>query len=340
MSFPWIHQANFESGSNAEFDSEQDTGSLLDFPHYSTLAKLDGMEVPFRGAYCMRIVVGGDTNAHTVTEGDWDIADGSTAYTRFYLYVSPNFTATADDVFNIFEHQQAGGTVEMSLGMQITAATNLLEIGLGDGIAPTSFVTWPKRGKWVCVELLTTVSTSDVGVFTLFLDGTQVLSLTALDHAAAVGTGVLGIKNQLSTTSGVLLFDQFIFDDARIFPISQRYPEEVLITKSGHIFVGQGTLENISLLPGAATDCVLSAYDTDKAGTSDASNVKVELKNTANNELVDPAGMPVQFQRGCYVALSGTNPRAIVKVGQAQGYYSAGRVKQHGASWRNTPGGW
>ena len=69
----------------------------------------------------MRIQMG-DTNDHTLTEGDIDIADATTRSFRFYLYLSPNIVATADDTFNIFELQQTGGaTTEASLGLRITA---------------------------------------------------------------------------------------------------------------------------------------------------------------------------------------------------------------------------
>ncbi len=340
MAFPWIFESNFEVGDNTEWDSETDTGSKLSIAHFSTLANIPGSAMPYRGAYAMLVDLrSGDTNDHTLTEGDIDIADAATRYFRFYLHASKDFTATADDVFNIFELQQVGGTVESSLGMQITAASNLLEIGIGDGTAPTTFVTFP-RGRWVCVELLATISTGGAGVLTLFLDGSQVATLTTLTNAAAVGQGVLGTQNTLSTTTGCLVFDQFVMDDARIYPISQRWPEEVLLTKSGHVFVGPGYIENATLLSGAGTDCVLSVYDTDQAKTLDASNVKLELKNVANNDPVDPAGVPVQLNRGCYVVLSGTTPRAMIKVSRTQVYGSEGRIRQYGMERRNTPGGW
>lgn len=339
MAFPYIFQSNFESGSNAEWDSESDTGSLLDFPHYSTLARVPGAPAPYRGAYCMRIdLSAGDTNDHTVTEGDMDIADAGTAYFRWYMFVSSNFTASADDIFNIFELQQGGGTVEMSVSMQITAATNTLEIGFGDGTAQSSFVAWPTRGKWVCVELLATVSTGGAGVATLFLDGTQVQTATTLTQAAAVGQCVLGTQNTLATTTGLLYFDQFVMDDTRIGPLEPRFSTEVLLTKSGHVFMGQGCLENISLLSGGAADNVLQVFDTDVANTTQS--YKLELKNTAASELVDPAGIPVELQRGCYVSLAGTNPRAIAKVGFAQGYFSDGRIKDHGRRRKPAPGNW
>lgn len=339
MALPFVFESNFEVGDNTEWDSESDTGSKLDIVHYTTLANTPGAPAPYRGAYCMQIdLTSGDTNDHVLIEGDIDIADGSTSYFRWYQYVSANFTATADDTFNIFELQQAGGTNEMVVGMRITAASNLLEIGVGDASAPTSFVDFP-RGKWVCVELLATPSTGGSGVLTLFLNGNQVASVTSLTQAAAIGRGVFGTQDTLATTTGKIWFDQFAQDDARVFPLNPRFPEEVLLTKSGHVFVGGGRVENITLLSGAGTDCVMSVYDTDNAYSS-GYNQKMELKNISAGEVVDPAGVPLVLQRGCYVTLSGTTPRAIVKIGHAQGYWSDGRIKQHGHRRLATPGGW
>jgi hypothetical protein len=338
LAFPWIFESNFEQGTNAEWDSESDTGALLDFPHYSTLSKITNAPVPYRGAYCMRVQCG-DTNDHVLVEGDIDIADAGTGHTRFYLCAASDFTATADDTFNIYELQQAGGTTEISLGMRVTATTNELEIGIGDGTAPTTFVSFP-RGKWVCVELLATISTGGAGVVTLFLDETQVLTLTTQTHAAAVGRGVLGTQDTLATTTGALYFDQFVMDDTRIYGIPIQYPEEVHMTKTGHIFVGAGRIDNVTLLSGAGTDCVAQLYDTDVNNTNHVGRLKLELRNIASGEMVDPAGVPVDVQRGAYLVLSGTTPRAIVKIGRAQGYFSQGRIKQHGAERKGAPGGW
>lgn len=340
MAFPWIFESNWEQGTNAEWDSESDTGSKLDYPHYSVLSFIPGAPAPYRGAYVARIdLSSGDTNDHTLTSATIAIADQSTAFFRWYMYVSADFTASADDTFNILELQQAGGTIEQSVGMRVTAASNLLEIGVGDGTAPTDFANFP-RGKWVNVEVQAKVSTTGAGLMTLFLDETQVVSITSLTQAAAVGKGVLGTQNTLSTTTGKIYLDQFVVDDSRIYGIPIRYQSDVLLTKTGHVFVGQGKIDNASLLSGAGTDCVLQIYDTDVNNTNHVGRMKLELKNTANNELVDPAGVPVEVQRGCYVVLSGTNPRAIVKVGSAQGYWSDGRVKQHGQKRIPSPGNW
>ncbi len=305
MAYPWIFESNFEGGTNGEWDSESDTGSKLDIAHYTQLARYNNSKckvAPYRGAYCMRIdLSSGDTNDHVLVEGDIDIADAGTSYFRWYMYVSDDFTATADDVFNIFELQQAGGTNEMSTGMRITAATNVLEIGVGDGTSPSSYVGFP-RGRWVCVELKATVSTGGAGTMDLYLDGGAAsISLTTLTQAAAVGRGVLGTQDTLSTTSGVLLFDQFVQDDARIYPFNDRWPMVMTIQKTQHVFVGPGDVDAVDVL---SADGNLTLYDTDNANINDAQSYPIQIdESTIKGTLQN-----IHFEKGCYAVVAGTNP--------------------------------
>ena len=313
MAFPYVFEANFQAGTNGEWDSESDTGSLLSVVHYSVLSNTPGMAMPYRGAFCMRIQMG-DTNDHTLTEGDIDIADTATRWFRFYLFAHSSVTATADDVFNIFELQQTGGaTTECSMGMRITAATNLLEIGIGDGTAPSSYVEFP-RGRWVCVEWKVLISTAGAGTQDLYLDNSaSLIALTTLTNAAAVGTGALGTQNTLSTTTGTLLFAEFAMDDTQLGAIVDRRRESMYLTKSGHAFVGPGTIDRLSLQAGAATDNTITIYDTDTAYTTDATNVVYLGGNTVNSESKDfDLHHGVYCKRGAYVVLAGTNPRAVI----------------------------
>lgn len=332
MAFPFLIHSNFEAGTNAEWSSETDTGSLLDFPHYSVVAKDQNALMPYRGAYVMRNQLG-DTNDHTVTHTSIDIADGATSYFRWYMGLSRDFRFTADDTFNVFELQQAGGTPEISVGFRVTNSSQLIEIGIGDGTAPTLFVQWPSRGKWVCVELLATVSTVGAGVVTLFLDGNQVATLTSQTHAAAVGQGVLGSQDTVATTLGTIYYDDFIMDDGRIYPDRERFPSTVHILKSGHVFVGSGSIDGAALYELAATNETLTLYDTDTANTNDAAPV-AELDATAQTSVSGP----LYFQRGCYAVLGGTNPRGMIfimrntdKIG-AKGplYYSNWGLRYYG----------
>ena len=340
MSFPFIFQSSFDATLTTPFgwDSEADTGSRLDLAHVSELARFPWSQcAPYRGAYAMRVQML-DANDHTLTEGDLDIADTATAFASFYLYLAPDVAATADDVWNIYEFQQAAGTVEASLGLRITATTDVVEIGIGDGVAATNYATVPlDKNRWYHIEVGMLVSTGGAGTLTLYVDGASVVALTGLTNAAAVGSGSLGTQDTLSTTTGTLLFDQFVFDDLRVYPTVDRWPTNLLLTQSGQAFIGPGVIDNVSLLSGAGTDCILTVYDTGRGNTNDANKIVVELKNTANNELVDPAGMPVSVRRGAYVALSGTNPRALVSIKYGAGYGSAAVLRRAGLLERAAP---
>lgn len=331
MAFAWLFEGNFESGDNSEWDSEADTGSLLDFPHYTTLAAIPGMEVPWRGAYCARIVLG-DTNDHTLTAGAVNISADGTFGVRFMLYLHSDVTATADDTFPLLE-LQASSTVEIAVGLKITASSGAIELGVGE-TAPSSFAANPlQTGRWYQVEVHGNIDSgggSDDGDATLRLDGASVATLSGLTQNA-ITDAVFGSQDTESTTTGTILLDEFVADDARVGIMEDRWPEEVYLTKSSHVFVGPGQVDNTTLRSGAGTDCVLEVYDTDTADTTSIYNQRAALANTANNEIVDPAGMPVlDIRRGCYVALSGTNPRAIVKVRRAVAWGSTGAVRQYG----------
>jgi hypothetical protein len=344
LAHPFIFEANFEAGTNAEWDSETDTGSKLDFPKYSTLAAYPKL-APFRGSYCMRVINSGTADA-TVTEGDINVGAGTNNFFRFYVLFGDDFTASADEAAaNLFELQQAGGTVEAVVGFKVTAATDAIQLGIGE-TAPSSFGGTPiERGVWYCIELDVTVDSGpNDGTIDLYVtpEGATAASavwctqVASLDQGA-VGQGVLGLQNPLATTTGTILFDEFVQDDARIYPITNRWAREVLMTKDGHVFVGPGRVSNVSLLSGAnaTADAQVTIWDTDTADTNDASNIVAELKNTAARELVDPAGMPVDVQRGCYItllpALDGTNEsRAIVQIERARAYGSRAVLRDYG----------
>lgn len=309
MAFPYIFAPTLEAGTKGAWDTETDTGSILDFPHYTELARFPWATcAPYRGAYCGRIKQSGTADAILI-EGDIDIADAGTAYFRWYMNFLSDFVATADDTFNFFELQQAGGTVEQSLGFRVVAATQVINIGIGDGTAATEFGAQPiSRNKWHCVELASTVSTSDVGAMTVFVDGVQHATLATLDQAAAVGQGVLGTQDCLATTTGHILFDKFTMDDTRLYP-QERFPQTVMITRNDHIFVGPGAIESAALLSTTSTD-TMTLWDTDRADVLDGQGMKLEL----NNAIHSSASGPLVFQKGCYAVLTGTNPRGTVSL--------------------------
>ncbi len=334
MAHPWLFEANFEDGTSGEWDSDT-VNTLLDFPHYTTLAAIPGGGLPFRGAYCMRVAMG-DANDHTVTEGDMDITTGNTAWTRFYLFLAKDVDATSDDTINIFEIQETGNAVEFAIGLRFTAATDAIELGIGV-VTPTVFgTTLLERDRWYAIEASFAIDTAATnGAATVFLDGGSHATISSIQATGAITHGVLGTQLTLSTTTGTILFDQFVFDDLQIFPFKRRFVEQLLVTATNeHVFVGNGKIENVTLLGPDNADGVLTIYDTDEADTNDASNIIVELRNTAGDEVVDPASLPARVTRGAYVTLSGTGTRgsrALVSICAAQGWGSDGAIRNYAA---------
>jgi len=339
MAFPWLSYVNFEDGTRGTFDSETDSGVALDFPHYSELARVPGLAMPYRGAYCMRVSLPDvSTTSYVEETADWDMAVGETQYWRWMLWVSPDITMADTDEFQIFSLQSTGPADEVAVVINFTTADGL-RIGIGES-AGAQFLPLT-TGVWHAVEVAVTLDTpaASDGTIDLTLDGSAATQVTGLTQAAVIQgrLGVMGID--AGTTKGVVLFDEVVSDDAQIYQPAIRFPAAVLMTATGHVFVGPGVVDNASLLSGAGTDCVLSLFDTDVANINDAGNIKAELKNTANNELVDPAGMPISFRRGCYAVLAGTNPRALVKPCSVVAWGSDGAIRNYGAKRIAPPGG-
>ena len=346
MAWPYLFESNFERGTNGDWDSETDVEGVLNIRHYTFLSRHDvtqiGPIVPWRGAYCAEWNLTGDTADHILIEGDMDIADTVTGFTRFYLFIGRNFQSTADDTFNIFELQGTADAVENAIGLRITASDDSIEIGVGQ-VAPTVFATGKlEKGRWYCVEMTSVISTIGAGTATLFLDGAQVATIASLTNTAVL-RGVLGTQNTLSTTTGHLFIDSLIFDAAagaaRIFPNTDRFPDVIFVTKSQHICLGDSELLNVTLLPGNAATNELRIFDTDIAAVTDDSNMVAYLFNlTAKEPPIDLADVPVSVKRGAYVQLAietaGTDaaPRAMIHIGRSQGYRSVGRIRQHASN--------
>ena len=339
MSFPWIFEANHERGDTIDYDSETDTASQLDFPHYSELARFPWSGcAPHTGAYCMRATLSGGTADAYVVEGDWDIGATVNRFARFSIWFSPNFDATADDTVAVQEFL-ATATIETSFGFRYVAATDVINLGIGE-LVPTSFGPAIEKGVWYTVELdmqndpgsndgtidIYVTKAGDPAATTVY--ATQVASL----DQGAITTGRLGVQDHLATTTGVILFDDVVFDDARIYP-TPRYSTQKTFTKSGHFFVGAGDLASAALLTDEATNKVI-LYDTNTADTLSDQDFVAELELDNQTSISGP----IHFEKGCYVELSGTDPRAQVTIvldsdvpgAEGPTAYEDALVRQHG----------
>jgi hypothetical protein len=341
MAFPFLFESNFEGGTNAEWDSETDTEGVLNIRHYSSLAKEDASKVgpiaPWRGAYCAEWFLTGDTSDHTLIEGDLDIADDVTRYTRFMLFLGKDLTGVTD-IFNIFELQGTADAVEAAIGLRITTGASVVEIGIGQ-TAPATFATQPlHKGRWYTIELKTLCDTAGAGTSDLYVDGALVQSITTITNTAIL-RGVLGTQNTLSTTTGHLYIDAFAFDDARLYPARDRFPVTQILTKTGHVFVGPGWIELVAIQSAAGS---VICYDTDTANT-DAADQVVDL-DLARGFATYEGG--AYFARGCYAVLSGSNPRIEVKLLTSNAdrrkfgphaYGSTGAIRQYGYKRKARP---
>ena len=334
MAFPYTTIADFEDGTLGHFDSETDTNSALDFPHYTDLARTPGLPMPYRGAYCLRVDL-----ATATTDGAWLQETASwnctvnteDIYIRIKFWLSPDAAMSDSDVVKLIALASAGATEAVG-AVQYTTA-NGWRIGIGE-TAPTSFASLT-LGEWHDFEIYANVHDATNGTVDGWLDGAALTQVTGLTHATLTN-GTIGANPgaAFTPTAGTLLIDQVIAsqtDDtsARIGSGGRRFPETLLLNKSGHAFVGHGILDNVSLYSGAGTDCVLQIWDTDTADTTNGA-LKLVLKNlTANETPVDPAGVPITLVDGCYVSLAGTNPQAMLNIRRAVGYNSDGAIRAH-----------
>ena len=340
--------SGLETGSNSEWTTETDTGSRLDVAHYSDLARLPWSNaVPYRGAYCVRINMG-DTNDHTLSSTTIQVATGNVRFFRWMMYLGSDLSATADDIWSVFELQElTDSVVQLTVGLRIsttTGATRYALLGMGRSLTSDLMTTQIETNKWHAIEVQfkQDVSTvADNGAATLYLNGILVQATGAIDGSGGTtggtGRGVLGTQDTLSTTTGTILLDEFVMDDARVYPIADRYPQSLLLTKTGTVFVGQGRIDDAILMAGGGTDNVLTIYDTDRANTNEASKIVLELKNTVNSEMISAPFPPYYVTRGAYCTLSGTNPRALITIGRAAGYGSAAVVRAQGLASKPNP---
>ena len=337
MAHPWIFESNFESGDETEWDTEVDGGSQLDFPHYSELARTPGLPMPFNGAYCARWqLISGLTAAATLSEADLNITDTSTAWAKWNLWIDPNFKTniTADDNFVIFEWQGAGNVVSFALGMDYTLTTDRLVWASGELTPTTVSAADVTLGKWLTVEIKGNAETGGGGEIEVYItpDGAEPSSTVTTETTSmtniAVTHGVLGVQDKLGTTVGTMLMDNFVMDDLRIWPDKDRFSTTRQITKSQHLFVGPGSVDNVTVFDaGGDATATLEIFDTDTA-QSHALRSKGYIQSEANEDAQDFSTVPFNVTRGCYVSLGGTTSKAWVSFTPGANWYSDGNIRR------------
>ena len=336
MAFPYDIHVNFEDGTDGVFDAEVDTQPKLDIAHYSELARTPGNAAPFSGAYCMRINLAVGTTTAYLREDDNDLALNAAASFRFYFYCN-NMTMANNDEFIILAGRSASA-YEFVVSVNFTTA-NGLRIGVGNETAAA--LTPLSQGAWHLVELSVNIDAGggNDGDINWWVDGVAQTAVATLDQLATTNLRFGAMDMDAGTTSGLLLFDDFVMDSARVFGTlpQDRFSTDRVLLGNGHVFVGPGCIENATLLAAETADCGLRLWDTDIANTDGIGNEKLLLRNTATTggEVVDPAGVPIQFKRGCYCTLTGASPDALgpwgrFKIDRAIAYGSDGAIRSYG----------
>jgi hypothetical protein len=335
----YIFSDSFESGSAAAWDvAESDTDSQLDFPHYSELARFPGIAMPAHGAYCARWTMGAVTGDATIGDASITIADGETIWVRFSIWISPDTAtlSTANDSVPILEFQRTtANAVIYSFGFQVFAATDLITWNVGEATPSLQVPGNAQLGVWNTIELMLNVQTgAATGDVELYVtpegeepSTTAVRSAGSIQNAAAVVRAILGTQDKLATTLGTVLVDDFVVDNARIWPNRSRFSNVRQITGSSHAFIGPGTVEAVVLSSSAVADNVVAIYDTDTAQAHQGLK-KLSLSNTVASEVVSANSVPFHVTRGCYVEIAGTgSPEVMVTIRDAPASMSDGGMR-------------
>lgn len=338
MAFPWLFEEGFEGGDRGNFSSESDNGDRLDFPGPFQLMELAYPMSPHRGAYCMRVdLERASDDAYVAEDTSFDTSADGTIYSRFYLYLSPDFAIGNDgDELDIFA-LMASATEELMVTIA-RADPDGVVIGLRETSAGTEFpYVQLTLDAWHCIELMAHVDAGggNDGHATLWVSGAK-LRITGLDQGA-ITDARLGVMNQTGNFKGHVYFDSVFADDGRLFPMGGPMDmsvalgdETMVLTQSGWAFVSGGEVAQLQLIDGGSGDCKAKLYDTDELMRS-LHQLRDQLNTTVANQVAYSEHAGVLFQRGCYVELSGTSPMALVRVAGARDVPAAVVVEPEGA---------
>ena len=337
MAHPWVFQENFEGGDKGNFDGTSvDGGGALSFLHYTQLTKLANNPMPFRGAYLPQIEIADvdGSGTYLLENSAFDTSADITRHLRFYLFVTDDLTMAASDIFDIL-HIRSGSAAEVVVSIRNNSG--VIEIGAGETAGSTR-TTHLTLGKWHAIELSLAIdgAADGSGTIDFFVDGTQVGAQIGSLTQAQITNARFGVQGKDSgTTAGRLYFDQIVYDDARVYPIANRKPKNVIVTDDEHVFIGPGVIDGATLLTTGDSN-TMHIYDTDTADANDASSRKVELDLETHTSWDGP----IHFEKGCYVDLGGTNPRGqvVINTESLAGpiyYFDDGAMKNYGRDGRS-----
>lgn len=306
MAFPYVFESNLEGGVATEWGGgETDNGARAAVTHYKSLAKR-GL-TPYRGAYAWAVDLNGTDDATLSDTATLVQADTTTAYYAFDFFIQNGATLADTERIELLELRSAGAD-EAVVSLYYTTADGFIV-----GAVKTSATALANKtgacttGVWHHAEVKLNLQSGGTGTIDFYLDGNACGTQTANITSAAVTGGYWGVLNQGAVGTGWIVLDRFIADDARIYPDNDRFSQSVVLTKSQHVFVGYGCIDAAALVSETDDNQIL-LYDTDTA----QSGAGLDWKAMLNFEAITSVSGPLEFHRGCYAVLSGTNPQGIV----------------------------
>ena len=314
MSFPYVKSDGFETGAT---NFTASSGSLIDVPHYTELAR-QGM-APYRGAYCGRIKLAGGTTSQFWREDTAfdDLDNAVTRFLRWYFYLGKDLAMTDADKFSMVEMESTlNTTTEVAAGIQRTSGN--IEFWYNETTAaasPSTIVlgtTVTALGKWFCAELKVVLSSGGTGTIDGYINdvaGTQITTLTQAD-IVDVKIGVVGPD---AGTSGTILIDDIIYDDAQIYKDQVRYQpvNRRIVFPADHPIIGPA--EFSIAVTAVSTGGVLRMYDTDGVPNSLDNQIGPDMRPVSALEMV-PGHDVFSCIRGLYLVLTGSDTMASVSV--------------------------
>jgi hypothetical protein len=340
MAFPFLADENFDDGTLGNFDSETDSSSILDFPHYAELAR--GGRAPWQGAHAMRARLNGTAVGFVTETGTFDTAGASTIHIWGTVLIGEDVSIATDGVIVLAALQSAGPVNEACLVLSNTAALGY-HLAFGETGATRTFPIVRSNKIWYEFEMSALIDNagSNDGTLTGYIDGAPVgAAITALDQGAITQFSLGAVSGTSAGDRGTILFGGVIADDARIYPRRQkRFSVDKWVTRDINAFVGSGELDGVSIT-GTGTDAVLNIYDTDifeATGVGFSRQPLIYTRNITANDQSPGMTTPIKFDKGCYVQLTGTAPQAFLSLKDGcpagvmmsdENYVQAGRARR------------
>lgn len=323
MTFPYAFHANFETGTKDAFDTESDSGNRLDYPGPQQLVRDQMAVFPHRGAYCARVNLGKNSTDAYLEEGvSWAL--DSTNYGRFELMIGDDVQIGNDgDMLDIMTLVSTGPVNEGHLTLARVEPQGMV-LGLRDASGTLQDLLKVEPGDWMCVEFEANVDAGggNDGSITVWI-GDDRIRLSGLDQAAHTAVR-FGAMNQTGDFTGHIYLDEVVFGTTRLFPDygagnMMLDGETMFLGKSGWAFVGEGSVDGVTLVSGSGAASTVQIFDTDDVNYS-FSNIKEALAaasaGVAQSQPLGDSKSLFTVKRGCYVDLTGSGAFALVRLGQ------------------------